>query len=95
MFFSANKKEEEEIAEVEEDSCSEESEDEEEVSPPLNFDKEDKESRLDFHQRCRDIFIEEWLKADGNWIESLKPEHLAFLRDILNIPSSTVSWFAK
>ena len=102
MFFtgSDNKEKEEEQLSEEEESEEEEEQEEEEASDEgedeevteafkFNFERENQENRLEFHQRCREIFVEEWLKTEGNWFDSLKSEHLAFLRDILNIPSSS------
>lgn len=110
MFFSATTDDntpdttDEQISEEEEEEeeeSEEEEEEEEEVEDEAVFDLEEeveRQKRLEFHDKCRSVFIDDWLKQEGDWFSSLKTEHLVFLRDVLNIRSSagcSPTWFNK
>ena len=72
-------------------SVDDEEEDEDEESNTeldFNYQEINLEDRLEFHQECRKVFIQEWLQQEGDWFSKLKNEHLVFLRDVLNIPNS-------
>jgi hypothetical protein len=80
--------------EVESDSEEDESSDEETPAPPSNLLLEYnllREDRRCFHSKARELFLDEWLGVEGDWLKKLGAEHLHFLRDILDIPFTNTS----
>ena len=69
MFYS-KKQEDDKQTQTEEKKQEEEEEDDEFVQ---------------FQKQAREIFLNEWMKADSNWLDKLEPHHLEFLRDLLGI----------
>ena len=47
--------------------------------------EEEEEEFVQFQKEAREIFLNEWMKADSNWLDKLEPHHLEFLRDLLGV----------
>ena len=48
-------------------------------------EEEEDDELVQFQKQAREIFLNEWMKADSNWLDKLEPHHLEFLRDLLGV----------